>query len=159
MASPLPPKKTIAEHATTQAELLDNTLQPLLKKARAQDGQVFFVDAAHFVLGAFLCCLWCQRRLFIRGASGRQRYSVLGAWNAVTNPLVSITTAGTVSSNTMCELLRNIAALGWKGPITLVLDNARYQHCALVINLAATLNSQLECRPFYSPNLNLIERL
>jgi hypothetical protein len=28
----------------------------------------------------------------IRGASGRQRYSVLGAWNAVTQELVSITT-------------------------------------------------------------------
>ena len=29
------------------------------------------------------------------------------------------------------------------GPITLVLDNARYQHCARVINLAATLNIRL----------------
>ena len=77
----------------------------------------------------------------------------------MTNPLVSITTANSVSSNTMCELLRNIAALGWKGPITLVLDNARYQHCTLVMNLAATLNSQLEFRPSYSPKLNLIERL
>lgn len=158
-AIPLPPQKTIAEHAATQAEFLDSTLQPLLVEARAGNGQVFFVDAAHFVQGAFLCCLWCWRRLFIRGASGRQRYSVLGAWNAVTNQLVSITTAGTVSSDTMCELLRKIAALGLPGPITLVLDNARYQHCKLVINLAATLNIQLQFLPSYSPNLNLIERL
>ena len=57
----------------------------------------------------------------------------------MTIQLVSISTAGTVSSDTMCKLLRKIAALGWKGPITLVLDNARYQHCTLVINLAATL--------------------
>ena len=77
----------------------------------------------------------------------------------MTNPLVSITTANSVSSNTMCELLRNIAALGWKGPITLVLDNARYQHCTLVMNLAATLNMRLALQPSYSPNLNLIERL
>ena len=153
------PPKTIAEHAATQAEFLDNTLQPLLKKARAQDCQVFCVDAAHFVQGAFRRCLWCQRRLFIRGASGRQRYSVLGAWNAVTNSLVSITTASTMSSNSMCELLRKIATLGWKRPITLVLDNARYQHCTLVMNLAATLNMRLALQPSYSPNLNLIERL
>jgi len=119
---------------------------------------VFFVDAAHFVQGAFLCCLWCVRRLFIRGASGRQRYSVLGAWNAVTNQLVSITTAGTVSSETMCQLLHKIAALGLQGQITLVLDNARYQRCALVIDLAKTLNIQLQFLPSYSPNLNLIER-
>ena len=77
----------------------------------------------------------------------------------MTNQLVSITTAGTVSSDTMCELLRKIAALGLSGPITLVLDNARYQHCALVINLAATLHIQLQFLPSYSPNLNLIERL
>jgi transposase len=134
-------------------------LEPLLASARPEEGHVFFVDAAHFVQGAFLCCLWCLHRLFIRGASGRKRYSVLGAWNAVTNQLVSITTAGTVSSDTMCELLRKIAALGLPGPVTLVLDNARYQHCALVINLAATLHIQLQFLPSYSPNLNLIERL
>ncbi len=158
-AIPLPPKKTIEEHAATQAEFLDQKLEPLLEQARAGQGHVFFVDAAHFVQGAFLCCLWCVRRLFIRGASGRQRYSVLGAWNAVTNQLVNITTAGTVSSDTMCQLLHKIAALRLQGPITLVLDNARYQHCALVINLAATLHIQLQFLPSYSPNLNLIERL
>ena len=59
----------------------------------------------------------------------------------------------------MCELLHKIAALGLQGPITLVLDNARYQHCALVINLAKSLNIQLQFLPSYSPNLNLIERL
>ena len=143
----------------TQAEFLDKTLEPLLESARAGPGQVFFVDAAHFVQGAFLCCLWCACRLFVRGASGRQRYSVLGAWNAVTNGLVHVTTAGTVSSETMCELLHKIAALSLPGPVTLVLDNARYQHCALVMNRAATLNIRLQFLPSYSPNLNLIERL
>src|SRR5262249_18795136 len=48
---------------------------------------------------------------------------------------------------------------GLQGPITLVLDNARYQHCALVMNLAKGLNIHLEFLPSYSPNLNLIERL
>lgn len=155
----MPPKKTVEEHVATQAEFLDKTLEPLLAKARSSQGHVFFVDAAHFVQGAFLCCLWCACRLFIRGASGRQRYSVLGAWNAMTNELVRVTTAGTVSSETMCDLLRQIAALGLSGPITLVLDNARYQRCALVTGLAETLHIHLEFLPSYSPNLNLIERL
>jgi len=158
-ALPLPPKKTIAEHAATQAEFLGTKLEPQLAAARAGNGQVFFVDAAHFVMGAFLCCVWCWVRLLIRGASGRQRYSVLGAWNAVTQERVSITTDATVTAETMCALLRKIAALGLQGPITLVLDNARYQHCALVMNLAASLNIHLEFLPSYSPNLNLIERL
>lgn len=158
-AIPLPPKKTIDEHAATQAEFLETNLKPLLEEARAGTGHVFFVDAAHFVMGAFLCCVWCRVRLFIRGASGRQRYSVLGAWNAVTHELVSITTDATVSAETMCALLVKIAALGLQGPITLVLDNARYQHCALVMNMAKSLNIHLQFLPSYSPNLNLIERL
>lgn len=158
-AIPLPPKKTIAEHVATQAEFRETKLEPVLEEARAAQRHVFFVDAAHFVMGAFLCCVWCKVRMFIRGGSGRKRYSVLGAWNAVTNELVSITTNATVSSETMCALLRKIAALGLQGPITLVLDNARYQHCVLVMNLAQSLNIHLQFLPSYSPNLNLIERL
>jgi transposase len=158
-AIPLPPNKTIEEHVATQAEFLETTLEPLLEEARAGKGQVFFVDAAHFVMGAFLCCVWCLVRLFIRGGSGRKRHSVLGAWNAVTHELVSITTDATVSADTMCALLVKIAALGLQGPITLVLDNARYQHCVLVMDLAKSLHIHLEFLPSYSPNLNLIERL
>lgn len=158
-AIPLPPKKTIEEHAATQAEFRAAKLEPVLEDARAGKGHVFFVDAAHFVMGAFLCCVWCLVRLLIRGGSGRKRYSVLGAWNAVTRELVSITTDATVNAETMCALLRKIAALGLQGPITLVLDNARYQHCKLVMDLAKTLNIHLEFLPSYSPNLNLIERL
>lgn len=158
-AIPLPPKKTIEEHAATQGEFLASTLEPLLAEARAAQGQVFFVDAAHFVMGAFLCCVWCLVRVLIRGGSGRKRYSVLGAWNAVTRELVSITTDATVNAETMMALLRAIAALGLPGPITVVLDNARYQHCQVVMDLAKTLNIHLEFLPSYSPNLNLIERL
>jgi transposase len=158
-ALPLPPKKTVEEHVAIQANFLEAKLEPVLQEARAGKGHVFFVDAAHFVMGAFLCCVWCRARLFIRGGSGRKRYSVLGAWNAVTHELVSITTDATVSAETMCALLRKIAALGLQGPITLVLDNARYQHCALVMELAKSLNIHLEFLPSYSPNLNLIERL
>jgi transposase len=158
-ALPLPPKKTIEEHAAIQAEFLATKLEPPLAEARAGQRHLFFVDAAHFVMGTFLCCVWCRVRLFLRGGSGRKRYSVLGACNAVTQELVSITTDATVTAETMCALLQKIAALGLPGPITLVLDNARYQHCALVLDMAKGLNIHLEFLPGYSPNLNLIERL
>jgi hypothetical protein len=52
-----------------------------------------------------------------------------------------------------------VAAAKLKGPITLVLDNARYQKCELVKTLAASLGIELLYLPSYSPNLNLIERL
>lgn len=44
-------------------------------------------------------------------------------------------------------------------PITFILDNARYQKCTVVKNLAAQLHIELVFLPPYSPNLNLIERL
>ena len=57
------------------------------------------------------------------------------------------------------ELLRKIAALGLTGAITLVLDNARYQHNAAVKALASQLGITLLFLPSYSPNLSPIERL
>jgi transposase len=149
----------LAEHVEIQAQFLETNLKPCLDAAVAGQGNVFFVDAAHFVFGTFLCCLWSIRRIFIRAASGRQRFNVLGAWNAVTRELIAVTNTTVVNTETMCELLRKIAALGLAGPITLVLDNARYQHNAAVKALAKQLGITLLFLPSYSPNLNLIERL
>ena len=149
----------MAEHIETQATFHDTELKPRLDAAVAGEGHVFFVDAAHFVFGTFLCCLWSFTRIFVRAASGRQRFNVLGAWNAVTRELIAVTNTATVNTETMCELLRKIAALGLTGPITLVLDNARYQRNVVVQTLAKQLGITLLYLPSYSPNLNLIERL
>ncbi len=43
--------------------------------------------------------------------------------------------------------------------VHLILDNARYQKCSAVQELAVGLGIHLEYIPPYSPNLNLIERL
>ena len=156
---PVPPKKTWPSTSPIQAEFLEADLKPRLDAAVAGRGHVFFVDAAHFVFGTFLCCLWSFTRIFVRAASGRQRFNVLGAWNAVTRELIAVTNTTVVNTETMCELLRKIAAAGLTGPITLVLDNARYQRNAAVQALAEQLGITLLFLPSYSPNLNLIERL
>lgn len=153
------PKKSLTEHVATQREFLQTELQPALDAATAGNGHVFFVDAAHFVFGTFLCCLWSIARIFVRAASGRQRFNVLGAWNAVTRQLLAVTNITVVNTDTMCELLRKIAAQNLTGPITVVLDNARYQRNKVVQSLAADLGIRLLFLPPYSPNLNLIERL
>ena len=149
----------MAEHVADQAAFLETELKPLLAAAQAGKGHVFFVDAAHFVFGTFLCCLWSFTRIFVRAASGRQRFNVLGAWNAVTCQLIAVTNTTVVNTETISELLRKIAALGLTGAITLVLDNARYQHNAAVKALASQLGITLLFLPSYSPNLYLIERL
>jgi transposase len=149
----------LSEHVETQAEFLAEELQPRLQAASAGQGQVFFVDAAHFVFGTFLCCLWSFTRVFVRAASGRQRFNVLGAWNAVTNTLTEVTNTTVVNTETMCALLHKIAAQKLRGAVTVVLDNAKYQRNATVQALATTLGIDLLYLPSYSPNLNLIERL
>lgn len=116
------------------------------------------IDAAHFVLAAFLGYLWSFNRVFVKSPSGRQRFNVLGALNAVTKELTLLTNCTYITSTEVCELLQNIklkAAL----PVTIVLDNARYQRCALVMGMAEQLGIELLFLPTYSPNLNLIERV
>lgn len=141
-----------------QQKFHDDELQPKLQEAIAGKREVYFVDAAHFVMGAFLGFLWSFTRLFVRTPSGRQRFNVLGALNAMTKKLVTITNDSYITSIQVCELLRKLSA-STKKPITLVLDNARYQRCKLVMALAVELNIELLFLPPYSPNLNLIERL
>jgi transposase len=149
----------LAEHVAIQREFLDAELKPRLDEAVAGRGQVWFVDAAHCVYGTYLCCLWSILRVFVRAASGRQRFNVLGAWDAVSRAFVSVTNTTVVNTETMCELLRKLAALGLVGPVAVVLDNARYQRNKVVQALAAELSITLVYLPSYSPNLNLIERL
>ena len=64
-----------------------------------------------------------------------------------------------INATSMCELLLKIAELNLGIPITLILDNARYQKCKLVQELALQLKIELLYLPPYSPFLHLIERL
>lgn len=136
----------------------DELLQPRLAEATAMKRSVYFVDAAHFVMGSFLGFLWCIARVFVRTPSGRQRFNVLGALDAVTKKLEMVTNDSYITSIQVCELLKQIAANATL-PVTLVLDNARYQRCKMVMSLAKDLGIELLFLPPYSPNLNLIERL
>jgi transposase len=142
-----------------QAEFHDRKLQPRLEQARQGKRTVLFVDAAHFVYGPFLGFLWCLARLFVPAPSGRKRYNVLAALDAITHQVIRVTNGSYINAESVCQLLRQIAAAGLTRPITLVLDNARYQHCAVVEALARSLKIELLFLPSYSPNLNLIERL
>jgi transposase len=98
-------------------------------------------------------------RLFIPAPAGRQRFNVLGALNAVSHELITVTNESYITAESVCQLLHKLAALHLEVPITLFLDNARYQRCALVQTTAASLKIELCLLPAYSPNLNLIERL
>ena len=142
-----------------QRAFLDEELQPRLEEAGQGKRHVFFVDAAHFVLQPFLGFLWCFARVFIQAPSGRQRFNVLAALHAISLQVITVTNDSYITAETVATLLRTLVATFSDLPLTLVLDNARYQHCRLIIELAAELGIELLFLPTYSPNLNLIERL
>jgi transposase len=158
-AVPIPPKATAEEHARTQRRFLEAELAPALAEARAGRRDVYFVDASHFVYAAFLGWVWCLVRCFVRAASGRKRYNVLGALHAVSHRLIRVANHSYINAESVCDLLRAIARERVGRPITVVLDNARYQKCAVVQALASSLGITLLYLPGYSPNLNLIERV
>ena len=97
--------------------------------------------------------------MVLRTPSGRQRFNVLGALHAVSHQLLTVTNESYINATSVCELLEKIAALGLSTPVTVVMDNARYQRCRLVLERATQLGIELLFLPPYSPNLNLIERL
>ncbi|BDA69336.1 hypothetical protein CAL7716_035020 [Calothrix sp. PCC 7716] len=134
-------------------------LEPLLKEACSGNKAVFFLDAAHFVYRSYLRYLWCFVRTFICSPPGRKRFNVLGAINAVTKEIITLTNETYINSETVCQMLFKLASLGLNIPIAVVLDNARYQRCRLVQDYAEELGIQLCFLPSYSPQLNLIERL
>jgi transposase len=159
-AIPIPPKSTLEQHVKKQAEFRENQLEPRLEEARQGKRQVLFVDAAHFVFAPFLGVIWSVARMCIRAASGRKRFNVLAALDCVSHKLIQVSNHSYINAESVCLLLRAVADAAIPGmPITLVLDNARYQKCALVTNLAAELGIELLYLTTYSPNLNLIERV
>jgi transposase len=97
--------------------------------------------------------------VLVRAPSGRQRFNVLAALHTITHQLITVTNESYINAISVCELLEKIAALGLSTPITVVMDNARYQRCRLVLERARQLGIELLFLPPYSPNLNLIERL
>ena len=142
-----------------QQQWVKSTLEPAIEEARKGECNLLFMDAAHFILGPFICALWCVTRLFVKASSGRNRINVLGAVNAVTKEVSTLCNTTYINAGTIVAFLKQLKEYYGDLPLKIVLDNARYQHCKLVEDAANALNITLLFLPSYSPNLNIIERL
>ena len=142
-----------------QRKFVKKTLFPIIKKAKQGKCHLLFMDAAHFVLAPFLCHLWCFVRQFIPAPAGRKRLNVLAAINALDQQLTFLSNSTYIDAQVVAQFLKQIAMEYAGLPVYIILDNARYQHCKYIEELAASLNIHLRFLPPYSPNLNIIERL
>ena len=145
--------------AEKQHEWVKTKLEPSIKEAQNGECHLLFLDAAHFILQPFVCALWCVARLFIRASSGRNRINVLGAVNAITKQIHTLSNTTYINAETIVAFLQGLKEHYGDLPLKIVLDNARYQHCKFVEEAAKKLNITLLFLPSYSPNLNIIERL
>jgi transposase len=143
-----------------QRTFYSDILKPLMDRAKEGTIILLFLDASHFVMGCdFLGCIYSITRRFIKTYSGRKRYNVLGALNFVSKAVSTVANDAYITASEVCDLLKKVAAEYDGKPIYIVLDNARYQKCAIVMELASQLGIHFGFIPPYSPNLNLIERL
>ncbi len=101
--------------------------------------------------------IWSFAWIFVPSGSGRQRCSVLGAVETRDHDYVSISTAGSINAEVVCELLEKISATYPGEEITRAMDNASYQRSRFVMEMADALDMELLYLPVDCPNLNLIE--
>lgn len=87
----IPGKGAEPDKIKEQETFREQKLEPLLEEAKAGNRAVFKEDAAHFVHRAYLGFIWCFTRIFIPSPSGRKRFNVLGAINALTKEVVTVT--------------------------------------------------------------------
>jgi transposase len=121
---------------------------------------LLFLDGSHFVMGCdFLGYIYGKARRFIKTFSRRKRYNVLGAINFAAKKVTAVANDTYITATEVCGMLWKVAAEYAGKAIHIVLDNARYQKCAVVVEPAEKLHVTLHFMPPYSPNLNLIERL
>lgn len=119
-----------------------------------------FLDASHFVMGCdFLGHIYGKARRYVRTFSGRRRYNVLGALDYISKKMLTVTNDSYITATEVCDMLHKIAEEYSGRKVHLILDNARYQKCRIVQEVAGQLDISLEYIPPYSPNLNLIERI
>lgn len=113
-------------------------MAPRLAEAQAGQRAVLFVEAAHVVCAPFVGMVWCVERLLVKAPSGRQRLNGLAAWHAITHEVWTVTHLTDMTAETVCEWLALLAGTDPDLPITIIVDNARYQRCIRVQTVAQT---------------------
>ena len=143
-----------------QRKFYDDVLKPLIDKCKTGAEKLLFVDATHCLLSfRFVGSVYGTFRRIVKTFTGKHRYNVLGALDYQSKDLITINSKENVTSKTVIDLLIEIGLKYYNKRISIILDNARYQHCKAVTNAAYQLGIDLIFLPPYSPNLNFIERV
>lgn len=136
-----------------------SALQPIMDEAKEGKRKLYFMDAVHFTLEAFTCHVWCKEPLYLKTGAGRNRFNLIGCVDPFSHDIIQSHSMVYVDADQTKAFLEKVRRESGDSPVSIVLDNARYQHCQAVKDKAAELGISLIFLPPYSPNLNIIERL
>ena len=134
-----------------------------LKKLLDSANPVYFSDGVHPQHNTIKGYGWIKKGKdndkIVLSNSGRQRLNLFGAISLKDlNPIIK--EYDTLNGDNICDFLRILRSKHKDGKlINFILDSAKYNVAYNVKKLAKQLNIKLIYLPFYSPNLNLIERL
>ncbi len=93
-----------------QCSFYIQTEKPLMERSKKGEISLFFVDAAHFVMGNnHLGYIWGVARRFISTFTGRVRYNVLAALDFRAKKLVTVTNDSYITATQVVELLDTLA--------------------------------------------------
>jgi hypothetical protein len=110
---------------TAPEECKTGHLAPRLEEAKSGQRIVFFMEAAPFVFAPFVGLVWGFERLFVQAPRGWQHCHALAALNTNTRASFTVTTLTSITSETVCALLRLLAGAHPGVPLTVGLDKAR----------------------------------
>ncbi len=138
--------------------------EKLKEKAENGDFHLLFFDPTHQVHNTINGTCWQTRgkkgTVIIKSNTGRRRISILGALNALTGQCSTVITENNCDKDMAIATFKQIRKdYPDNKNITIILDNASYNHAYKTADEAKLLGITLVFLPTYSPNLNLIERL
>lgn len=145
-----------------QDKFVENTLNPLITKSLEGKEDLLFSDACHFIQGKYERYVWSKKPINITSSHGRYRVNVVGFLDLKNKQIITQQNDTYINANEIALQLNQLREVHYKDrsrSLNIVMDNARYQHCNYVKEIAQKLNINLVFLPAYSPNLNLIERL
>lgn len=131
-----------------------------LKKNKAKDDPIYFMDATHPHHNPVLGCGWIKRgqEHAIPSNTGRRRLNINGAIDLEgLQPVVRFD--DTINGASTVALFEQLEAANPQAErVYVICDNARYYRSKEVTHYLENSKIELVFLPSYSPNLNLIER-
>jgi len=133
----------------------------LLKAATGEEDRIYFLDGCHPQHNSIASYGWIYTKdtKTIKTNTARKRVNLNGAIN-LEHMEITVLNEPTINAEAMIRLVQEIERKQPTGEISLIMDNARYNHAKkLKAYVKRRKRIHLIYLPPYSPNLNIIERL